>query len=134
MSERNTIQRSLVLEAVNAMHCHATADEVYAYIAKEHPSISRGTVYRNLNRLAESGDIRKLEIPGEADRYDHICGKHYHLKCVVCRSIFDVDMEYINDLESGVKNRQGFDLLGYDLYFKGVCPQCKNAISVEKTE
>ena len=60
MSKRNTIQRTLVLEAVNALRCHATADEIYAYISKEHPTISRGTVYRNLNRLAEIRYIRKL--------------------------------------------------------------------------
>lgn len=134
MSERNTIQRALVLEAVNALRCHATADEVYAYISKEHPTISRGTVYRNLNRLAESGDIHKLEIPGEADRYDHICGKHYHIKCIVCKKIFDVDMDYIDDLESNVKDRRGFDLFGYDLYFKGICPRCRSDASVGEPE
>ena len=32
MARRNTIQRSLVLEAVNKLHCHATADEVYEEI------------------------------------------------------------------------------------------------------
>ena len=28
-TKRNTIQRSLVLEAVNKLKCHATADEIY---------------------------------------------------------------------------------------------------------
>ena len=55
MKTRNTIQRALVLEAVNRLQCHATADEIYAEIAKEHPHISRATVYRNLNLLAELG-------------------------------------------------------------------------------
>ena len=41
MARRNTIQRSLVLEAVNKLHCHASADEVYDEIKKEHPTISR---------------------------------------------------------------------------------------------
>ena len=53
MARRNTIQRSLVLEAVNRLHCHATADEVYEEIIKEHPTISKATVYRNLNLLSE---------------------------------------------------------------------------------
>ena len=125
MIERNTIQRTLVLEAVNALRCHATADEIYAYISKEHPTISRGTVYRNLNRLAESGYIRKLEIPGESDRYDHKCNNHYHIRCIVCKRIFDVDMDYMDDPGKGIRDRQGFDFRGYDLYFKGVCPQCQ---------
>ena len=32
MKRRNTIQRALVLEAVNKLRCHATADEVYEHI------------------------------------------------------------------------------------------------------
>ena len=53
--KRNTIQRLLVLETVNKLQCHATADEIYRAIVKEHPNISRATVYRNLNSLSESG-------------------------------------------------------------------------------
>ena len=57
MARRNTIQRALVLEAVKTLHCHATADEVYEEIIKEHPTISKATVYRNLNLLSEMGEI-----------------------------------------------------------------------------
>lgn len=92
MAKRNTIQRSLVLEAVNKLHCHATADEVYEEIIKEHPTISKATVYRNLNLLSEMGEIRRLQIPGSADRYDHISRNHCHVKCKVCGRVFDVDM------------------------------------------
>ena len=61
MKNRNTIQRTLVLEAVNTLQCHATADEIYEAIAKEHPSVSKATVYRNLNLLSEMGEIRKIQ-------------------------------------------------------------------------
>ena len=76
MIQRNTIQNMLVYEAVNKLQCHATADEIYEFIVQEHPSISKGTVYRNLNRLAEMGKIRKMEIPGSPDRFDHCCHDH----------------------------------------------------------
>ena len=68
MIRRNTIQRSLVYEAVNALQNHATADEIYEISVKEHPHISKGTVYRNLNQLAEDGEIRRVEVPGGPDR------------------------------------------------------------------
>ena len=60
MMKRHTIQRTLVFDAVNKLQCHATADEIYEEIAKEHPNISRATVYRNLKQLAEAGEIRRL--------------------------------------------------------------------------
>ena len=48
MERRNTIQKQLVLEAVAQLHNHPTAEQVYAQVVKEHPTISKATVYRNL--------------------------------------------------------------------------------------
>ena len=134
MLKRHTIQNSLVLEAVNKLKCHATADEIYDEIVKEHPTISRGTVYRNLQRLCETGEIRKTEIPDGADRYDHRCDNHYHVKCVRCGRVFDVDMEYMADLEKSIKDTHGFVFTDHDIVFKGICPDCKNNPSAEELE
>ena len=125
MIRRNTIQCALVLEAVNKLSCHATADEVYNALVKEHPHISRGTVYRNLQRLSDLGEIRKREIPGSADRFDHICSNHYHAKCVNCGRVFDVDMEYKADLEKSIKDTHGFLFTGHDIVFRGICSECE---------
>ena len=127
MKQRNTVQRALVYEAVNRLKSHATAAEIYEAIAAQHPSISRGTVYRNLNRLVETGQIRRVEIPGEADRYDHICEAHYHVQCVVCRRIFDVEMERLPAPEIHIKDAHGFSFVGHDLIFKGICPDCQKS-------
>ena len=125
MMKRNTIQRALVLEAVNRLKCHATADEIYEDIAKEHPHISRATVYRNLNLLSETGDIRKIETPGGADRFDHQTHDHCHVRCEKCGRFFDVDMEYITGLEKGIRDSHGFAFTGYDILFRGICPDCQ---------
>lgn len=122
---RNTIQRILVLEAVRSLQCHATAEQVYAEIAREHPTVSRATVYRNLNLLAELGEIRRLEIPGSADRFDHISDRHCHVQCRECGRVFDVDMEFVTGLESQIRDAHGFDFTDYDILFHGVCPACK---------
>lgn len=121
MFKRNTIQRDLVLKAVRKLKCHPTAEEVYAEVAKEYPTISRGTVYRNLNQLASSGEISSREIPSGANCYDHRCDEHYHAKCLRCGKVFDVDMEYIPDLGKNINDPHGFEFSGYDLVFKGVC-------------
>ncbi|MGN0994744.1 MAG: transcriptional repressor [Butyricicoccus sp.] len=125
MIRRNTIQCALVLEAVNKLKCHATADEIYQEIKKDHPHISRGTVYRNLQRLCETGEIRKREIPGEADRFDHLCHDHYHARCVKCGRVFDVDMEYMTGLEKTIKDTHGFVFTGHDIVFQGICAECQ---------
>lgn len=124
---RQTVQRSLVLKAVNKLQCHATADEIYEEIVKEHPNVSRATVYRNLNLLSETGHIRKIEIPGGADCFDHLCHDHCHVKCEKCGRIFDVDMEYVTGLEKNIRNDRGFSFTGYDIIFRGICPNCQKS-------
>ena len=125
MFRRNTIQRRLVLEAVNRLQNHATAEEIYDEIVREHPHISRGTVYRNLKQLSEAGEIRKLEVPGGADRYDHRTFSHYHVRCVKCGRVFDVDMDYIEHLEQSIRDDHGFIINGHDIMFSGICPECR---------
>lgn len=126
MTRRNTIQCALTLESVNKLRNHATADEIYDVIVKEHPTVSRATVYRNLNRLSEMGTIRKLELPGRADRFDHRCEDHYHIRCETCGNVFDVDMDCITDLGKHIKDTHGFQFIRYDIIFKGICPKCRN--------
>ncbi|MDD3594700.1 MAG: transcriptional repressor [Candidatus Gastranaerophilales bacterium] len=123
--KRNTFQKSLVLKTVHDMKCHVSADEVYDVINKNYPNISRATVYRNLNELAKSKEIKKIEIPGGADRFDYKCFDHYHIRCLKCGKIFDVDMEYIKDLEKTIQNSHGFEFKGHDIMFKGICPICR---------
>lgn len=125
MKRRNTIQRSLVLDAVNRLQNHATADEIYTLIAMDHPSISRATVYRNLNQLAEGGEIRRLEALGGPDRYDHLCYEHYHARCLRCGRVFDMEMDYIADLDKSIRDKHGFQIIGHDIMFRGLCPQCQ---------
>ena len=125
MKNRNTIQRTLVLEAVNVLQCHATADEVYEAIVQEHPTVSKATVYRNLNLLSEMGEIRKMEIPGGPDRFDHRCHDHCHVRCEKCGRVFDVDMEFVSGLEKGIRDDRGFAFTGYDILFRGICPDCR---------
>ena len=131
---RNTIQCTLVVETGNKLPGHVTGDEIYEAIAKEHPTISRATVYRNLNRLSQTGKIRRIEIPGGADRFERWCHPHYHIKCEVCGRIFDVDMEYIPHLEEKIRDTHGFQLTGHDILFTGICPQCREKPVPEKTE
>lgn len=133
MEKRNTIQRSLVLEAVNRLMCHATADEIYLAVAEKHPNISRTTVYRNLNVLSEMGKIRKIKVLGGADRFDHIYHNHCHVRCERCDRLFDVDMEYISGLEKNINNTNGFTFTGYDILFRGLCPDCQKADVSDKS-
>lgn len=122
---RNTIQKSLVCDAVYQLKGHVTADEVYEYVKKDHPSVGKGTVYRNLAILAEEEAVRKVEVPEGPDRYDFTLRDHYHVRCVKCGDVFDVDMEVLPDLIERIRDQHGMQYLGYDIFFKGICAACQ---------
>lgn len=129
MIRRQTIQCSIVLEAVNRTKGHSTADEIYEMIHGDYPTLSRATVYRNLNRLAEDGQIRKITLPGGADCFEKMCNPHYHIKCRSCGRIFDVDMPYMENLQSRIRDCHGFEILSHDIIFSGICPECRASSS-----
>ena len=125
MERRNTIQKALILRAVCDLKRHLTADEVYEFVKRDHPSIGKGTVYRNLAILTEEGAIRKVEVPDGSDRFDFILKNHYHVRCVKCGEVFDVDMDEIPDLQKKIHDTHGMEFLTYDIFFKGICPGCR---------
>ena len=119
------IQKALILRAVCELKRHLTADEVYEFVKKDHPSIGKGTVYRNLAILTEEGAIRKVEVPDGSDRFDFTLKNHYHVRCVKCGEVFDVDMDEIPDLKKKIHDTHGMEFLTYDIFFKGICPECR---------
>lgn len=125
MKPRNTIQRTLTLHAVNRLKFHPTADEVYQCIIERHPTISRGTVYRNLNLLSEQGEISRVQIPNGADRFDFNTQQHYHVQCKGCGRVFDVDMPYQAELNKKIRSAHGFIFHGHHIVFSGLCPDCQ---------
>lgn len=125
MERRNTIQREMVLNAVKALGNHPTAEEVFLKISTEHSSIGKGTVYRNLHILAEEGMIRRVEIPEGPDHFDHTLEPHYHVRCICCNKVSDVEMEMLSDLKQRIHNNHGVKFLDYDILFKGICSNCQ---------
>ena len=122
---RYSKQREMVMQTVQNLCDHPTAEEIYDAAARECPGLSLGTVYRNLNILAEEGEIRKIEVPGEADRFDFTIAAHYHVKCMTCKRISDVDMAAIPQLPDTIKDSRGGQFTLCDVAFTGICPECR---------
>ena len=126
MAKRNTIQRQLVIAAVRFLADHPTAEEVYDRITMEYPDISKGTVYRNLNSLVESGLLGKVSVPSGADRFDQSLARHYHIKCTQCGKFMNVEnFDYFHDLDDKLATATGFKMEHHDIVFSGLCPECQ---------
>ncbi|MDF2540888.1 MAG: hypothetical protein K0S47_606 [Herbinix sp.] len=118
-------QREAIKEYLAQTKEHPTADTVYMHIRKSYPNISLGTVYRNLNMLAEQGEVLKLNCQDGSDRYDGNPKPHYHFLCNKCGRVVDLEMESIEHIN--VIAGAGFDgrIEGHITFFYGLCPDCK---------
>lgn len=125
MATRNTVQRSIIEGELRRPANHPTADEVFEAVHAEHPTISRATVYRTLNRLAEDGSIGRVRINNGADRFDHQTFAHYHVRCTVCGRVDDVLIPELRGAEEAAASASGYRICGHTLQFDGVCPACQ---------
>ena len=128
MVERNTIQQKIVFDKVEELyskHIHATADEIFQAINLEHPTISRATVYRNLNKLVATGQVNRIEIPNSADCFDLVTKTHYHMKCIKCGQVSDVILPEVPSFIQSFKSIHGDEITGFDILFKGICSKCR---------
>lgn len=120
---RNSKQRQIILDAVRARCDHPTADQIYLDVRSAYDKISRGTVYRNLAILSETGEILNVKVPA-ADRYDYRTDRHYHIYCTGCGKTFDAPFEYNFEFDKEIERETEFKINRHRLIFEGLCPEC----------
>lgn len=118
--ERKTAQKSIILEVVQNSTDHPSADMIYDRARAIIPKISLGTVYRNLNRLAEDGTIATLSA--DEMRFDKTVSMHGHFVCRGCGEVYDV-FDGMEELERGLEEK-GFLTESSSIVFRGLCPEC----------
>jgi len=124
---RMTTQRQVILEELRKLKSHPTAGELCQIVRQRLPRISLGTVYRNLEILSRSGVVLKLDVAGLEMRFDGTVDNHYHVRCLDCGRVADVDMVPVEGLERTIGQHSDFEVLGHRLEFVGHCPACKQA-------
>lgn len=117
---RPSAQRIAIMEYISACRCHPTADEAYAELVREHPTLSRTTVFSGLKLLAEKGLLNDIDISAESTRYDYAHRPpHAHFMCRDCHRIFDIPFDL-----GALPSPADFECDNVNVFFKGRCPEC----------
>ena len=119
--QRYSHQREEIYQAVCASREHPTAQMVYDTLRPKMPKLSLGTVYRNLQQMAQSG--RLIALDGPVVRFDATVFPHTHLRCNCCGRVADVDLPYDAELDHAF-GKEGWHISGHNLMFNGICPAC----------
>jgi len=119
---RPTPQRIEVYRFLAEHPIHATADVIYESLSPENPSFSKTTIYNTIKVLTGCGLIHPIFIDSESVRYDANTKNHGHFKCTGCGKVFD----FFADFEVGkITGLDGFSVDAKDLYYYGICPECR---------
>lgn len=116
-----TRQQLAIEHVIESSSEHLTAEQIYSFARRKQPNLAIGTVYRNLNRMVEEQKLRRLTMPGAADRFDRVVTPHPHLLCSQCGSVFDCGIE---GLEEFLQQKTGAAISSYELTLCGICPNC----------
>lgn len=117
-------QREAILAYLHSTKEHPTAETVYSKLRIEYPKLSLGTVYRNLNLLAESGKIMRLNCGDGMDHFDATVCPHNHFICKGCGKVMDLDMPSLEFINERAAENFGGRIQGHQIYFYGKCKDC----------
>lgn len=122
---RNSRQRQRLLSLLQSTDSHPTADWLFEKMKPEFPSLSLGTVYRNLGILEEQGRLIRISGGSSFDRYDGNVDPHAHFICNRCHRVYDIDIEWDHELLERLQRHMDHEAQSYILHCWGECAQCK---------
>lgn len=121
---RYSQQRENIKKGLEKFCVHPTADQLYLELKPQNANLSLATVYRNLNQLAQSGEIKKIEGLSGHVHYDHNNSEHYHMICINCGKVEDLFFEP-EKLKQVLDKQNKFEIISYDIIVKGLCDNCR---------
>jgi Fur family peroxide stress response transcriptional regulator len=121
---RKSAQRERIYETILSSKAHPSAQDVYARLKYEMPSLSLGNVYRNIAILLEEGRIQGGEFGSGIVRYDAVTGSHYHFVCERCGTVSDFAMPAQDDITAAARGFTSHHIAGHTIRFYGVCAAC----------
>lgn len=121
---RYSRQREAILTYLLSTKEHPTAEVVFEHVREEYPRISLGTVYRNLNLLAEAGEVLKLDCGDGFEHFDGNPNPHYHFLCRECGKVLDLDLAPMKNIDKLAATSFDGQVEGHKVLFYGKCPAC----------
>ena len=123
---RSTRQRAAIISALRATSGFRTAQALHLEMLSAGDRVALATVYRNLQALAEAGELDVLpnEV-GEAmfrlcDATDH----HHHLVCRGCGRSEEIAAREVEVWAARVARRHGFVDITHTAEIFGLCGDC----------
>jgi Fe2+ or Zn2+ uptake regulation protein len=124
-----TAQRRLILETLETLGCHPTAEDLFAEVHQQDPSLSLSTVYRTLRWLEGEGLVsaRRFDEERRQERFDPVLpAEHHHFLCTLCKLVIEFEDPLIDSIKAGFEGETGSLVESASVTLYGLCSQCRN--------
>jgi len=124
-----TPERKIVLEEVFAIHGHFEAEDLLFKIRSKGRRVSKGTIYRTLRLLVDSGLVRKVVFTDKHLHYEHVYGHkhHEHLICSGCNRVINFYRQELEEALEEACRLNNFQMKSHKVEVVGYCQRCSAA-------
>ncbi|MCL2045980.1 MAG: transcriptional repressor [Oscillospiraceae bacterium] len=127
----NTKQREAILDYIISLDgAHVTAGQIVKHFSNMPIPIGRTTIYRHLDKLMETGKLRRYTTDGVSGVcYQYIgdevgCYTHFHLKCEDCGELIHMECNMLGRLEGHILKEHSFQINALKTVLYGQCSAC----------
>lgn len=134
MTQRVTKQRVALREALEETDDFRSAQAWHEELNRLGNRMGLATVYRNLQALADSGEIDTVrDEAGEVLYRRCVSGgdHHHHLRCRSCGAAIEIDGPAVEAWAKSVGERYGYTSIGHTIELTGICPDCTKKAQLE---
>ena len=118
-------KRNAILACLRSTTSHPSAEMVHDMLQADHPDISLATVYRNLPRFKNQGNIQSLGTVNGIERFDANTDSHVHFICDSCDAVMDLhELQTPKALCTEAEDCSGCKIGSCQLSFTGTCRSC----------
>jgi Fe2+ or Zn2+ uptake regulation protein len=117
-----THQRLVILQELEKSG-HIDIDTLYSLVIASCQTLSKATLYRNLNDLIAKNIVTELKAVNQKKIYEIAKKPHIHLVCKKCNTIIDEDINTSTIFDKVLKHND-FHLETTSISLFGICKNC----------
>ena len=121
---KSTHQRLVILDSIDQFG-HVDIDTLYDAIFQKYSTMSKATLYRNINDLISFHILEEVKLPHQKQQYEIKKVPHIHLLCSECGSVEDMFIETKTLLET-ISSQSGFHINNSFIVINGTCKACQS--------
>ncbi|MBP3223377.1 MAG: transcriptional repressor [Actinomycetaceae bacterium] len=117
--------RTMIMEYMKTIDTFISAQDVYTALQTSGKSIGLTTVYRNIQGLANDGELDTLQKDSEIlYRKCTTTTHHHHLVCVSCGSTQEIHDDLFEQWNTSIEKATGYTNIHHQLELSGLCEEC----------